>query len=193
MNNKKLMKDRKGVFGLSAVQAFFVRILALGLLAYVIVVIMGTLSGTNIIGSSSTSAVNESGAGASIVFANATGYTVTEATTQGFASPTLTSAYNYTSGVGVDLANFTLSSTGVLTNATAIVYNNLSITYAYNYYSDYQNSLEGVLTNTSAGVTSFFTAITPVYAILAVLVIILVLVVLIRVVQRPAEGSTPQL
>ena len=108
---KSLMKDKKGVFGLSAVQAFFVMILGIGLLAYVIIIIMGTLSSSSIVATGST-------------------------------------AYNQT---------------------------------------------QTILSNVSGGVTSFFTAITPVYAILAVLVIILVLVVLIRVVQAPNQGNTPQL
>lgn len=103
-------KNKKGVFGLTAVQGFFSVILGIALLAYVIVIIMGTLSSANIVAANSLAA-------------NQTGY---------------------------------------------------------------------ILGNVSTGVTSFFSAINPVYAILAVLVIILVLVVLVRVVQAPA-GSTPQL
>ena len=48
MKFEKLLKDKKGVFGLTAVQAFFTIMLGLALLAYVIVIIMGTLSGTTI-------------------------------------------------------------------------------------------------------------------------------------------------
>jgi len=46
---RKLSKDRKGVFGLTAVQSFFGIILGIALLAYVIVVIMGTLQGADIL------------------------------------------------------------------------------------------------------------------------------------------------
>ena len=53
MDYKKLMskfkKDEKGVFGLTAVQQFFVIILGIALLAYVIVIIMGTLSAADIL------------------------------------------------------------------------------------------------------------------------------------------------
>ncbi|MCK9544860.1 MAG: hypothetical protein M0R03_22835 [Novosphingobium sp.] len=53
MDYKKLMSkfksDKKGVFGLTAVQAFFATILGIALLAYVIVIIMGTLQGANIV------------------------------------------------------------------------------------------------------------------------------------------------
>ena len=45
----KLKSDKKGVFGLTAIQAFFVAILGIALLAYVIVIIMGTLQSANIV------------------------------------------------------------------------------------------------------------------------------------------------
>jgi len=57
MEYKKLLskfkKDKKGVFGLTAVQAFFGIILGIALLAYVIVIIMGTLSEADIVTSNS--------------------------------------------------------------------------------------------------------------------------------------------
>lgn len=108
---EKLKKDVKAVFGLTAVQSFFAVILGIALLAYVIVIIMGTLQSANIVPSGSLAA----------------------------------------------------------------------------------NQTNSILANVSTGITSFFGAINPVYAILAVLVIILVLVVLVRVVQAPAGTATPQL
>ena len=108
---KHVRMNSRGVFGLNAIQQFFVILLGVALLAYVIVVIMGTLQGSTILGNT-------------------------------------TLAYNQTSAI---------------------------------------------LGNVSGGVTSFFSAINPVYAILAVLVIILVLVVLVRVVQAPAGGQNVQL
>lgn len=57
MNNlKKLMKSKKGVFGLTAVQQFFAIILGIALLAYVIVVIMGTLQSSTILTTGSLAA-----------------------------------------------------------------------------------------------------------------------------------------
>ena len=47
------MKNKKGVFGLTAVQSFFSIILGLALLSYVIVIIMGTLSTSTIVPSGS--------------------------------------------------------------------------------------------------------------------------------------------
>jgi len=49
MKLSKLKKDKKGVFGLTAVQSFFGIILGIALLAYVIVIIMGTLSEADIL------------------------------------------------------------------------------------------------------------------------------------------------
>jgi hypothetical protein len=58
MDYKKLMSkfknDKKGVFGLTAVQAFFATILGIALLAYVMVIIMGTLSEADIVTEDST-------------------------------------------------------------------------------------------------------------------------------------------
>lgn len=109
---KQLFKEKKAVFGLTSVQQFFAIILGLALLAYVIVVIMGTLANSSILPASSLAA----------------------------------------------------------------------------------NQTNTILSNVSSGITSFFGAITPVYAILAILVIILVLVVLVRVVTGSTSGSgNPQL
>ena len=53
MKNLLKKKDKRGVFGLNAVQQFFATILGIGLLAYVIVIIMGTLQGASIVESGS--------------------------------------------------------------------------------------------------------------------------------------------
>ena len=45
----KFRKNKKGVFGLNAIQQFFATILGIALLAYVIVIIMGTLTDANIL------------------------------------------------------------------------------------------------------------------------------------------------
>lgn len=50
---KKLAMNNRGVFGLTSVQSFFAIILGVALLAYVIVVIMGTLSSSTILASGS--------------------------------------------------------------------------------------------------------------------------------------------
>jgi predicted neutral ceramidase superfamily lipid hydrolase len=49
---------KKGVFGLNAVQSFFAIILGIALLAYVIVIVMGTLQSANIVASGSNASIN---------------------------------------------------------------------------------------------------------------------------------------
>jgi hypothetical protein len=191
--NKNFLKDKRGVFGLTAVQTFFAVILGIALLAYVIVIIMGTLGGTTILPqlTYAGSVTNETGA-----YINTTGYTLTEASTSGFSSPVLTALYNATAGTAIGLGNATVSAAGVITNTTVTNWNNVSVSYTYNYIanSPQQNDLNSILSNTSTGITGFFSAINPIYAILAVLVIILVLTVLVRVVQAPnSQGQAPQL
>jgi thiosulfate reductase cytochrome b subunit len=53
---KKIQMNRKGVFGLTSVQQFFAIILGVALLAYVIVVIMGTLQSSSILTAGSNAA-----------------------------------------------------------------------------------------------------------------------------------------
>jgi len=202
---RKLLKDNKGVFGLTAVQSFFAIILGIGLLAYVIVIIMGTLSGTTILSQASATVVNETG-----LYINTTTDTVAQASLAGFGGATATAIWgdgnqSNCTALGaertptgytrlVESANYTLSTAGVLTNASTCVFPNVTVSYSYSYNTDQQNQLDYVLENTSTGITGFFESIDPVYAILAVLVIILVLVVLVRVVQAPNRPSaTPQL
>lgn len=109
---RSFRKAKKGVFGLTSVQSFFAIILGVALLAYVIVVIMGTLQSSSILTANSLA----------------------------------------------------------------------------------DNQTKNILANVSGGITSFFGAINPVYAILAILVIILVLVVLVRVVTGSTQGGgAPQL
>jgi uncharacterized membrane protein len=186
----KLLKNKKGVFGLPAIQSFFAIILAIALLGYIIVVIMGVLSGTTILEKNSGSVVNESG------YINHQGYTLAQSTRAGFSGATITTIYNTTDGVVVLAGNYTLTN-NVLKNATGRTWNDtithVKITYTYKYNSVQQNDLGNVLINTSTGISGFYSSITPVYAILAILVIILILVVLVRVVQTPNERATPSL
>jgi predicted PurR-regulated permease PerM len=198
---KNLRNDRRGVFGLNAVQSFFAIILGIALLAYVIVIIMGTLGGSTILQQAPpTTATFEA-----VTFdAVNTHQTLAKNSLPGGTCIALSGANNGTAiGKAVAVANFTQNGCDVI-NATAMFGNspanpwNASYTIYFNYTytqnSDAQNNLNSVLGNTSTGITSFFGSISPVYAILAVLVIILVLVVLVRVVQAPNERSnSPQL
>jgi len=183
---KNISQNKCGVFGLTAVQTFFGSILAIALLAFVIVIIMGTLQSADLVQSSTGTATETN------KYINITGYTLGQSGLDGFTG-TITEIVNATDGVVIASGNYTLTDS-VLYNATATNWADVNVTYSYTYDSDAQNQLQSITGNTSTGVTGFFNSISPVYAILAVLVIILVLVVLVRVVQAPtARGSTPQL
>ena len=187
-----LLKDRRGVFGLTSVQQFFAIVLGLALLAYVIVVIMGTLANSSIVPSSSLSATvaNESG------WINSSGDRLNQYTVLGFANPVIVAAINGSSGVIINPLNYSVSTDGLLKNSSVspIKWDSVNVTYTYSYNTQTTNNANTILLNTSSGVSSFFGNVSPVYAILAILVIILVLVVLVRVVSgSTASQSTPQL
>jgi hypothetical protein len=188
----KLKKDKRGVFGLTAVQSFFAIVLGLALLAYVIIVIMGTLGGTAIIPKFTGTYFNDT------VVINNTGVFLTANSFTGGTCGTITSVTNMTGNI-IAAANYTQTGCS-LKNSTQVCAdcNTLlgwKINYPYTRNTQQQDNLNDIAQNTSAGVSGFFSSINPVYAILAVLVIILVLVVLVRVVQAPASSrqSTPQL
>lgn len=180
-------KNKKGVFGLTAVQSFFSVILGVALLAYVIVIIMGTLSNnTAILQTASYTAVNES-----IARPTVAGVTLAVGGLTRGTCGTVTAIYNGTGGILIPAGNYTQTGC-VITNATVLYPESTTwlVSYPYTASSAYQQDLDSVLVNTSTGITSFFGAINPIYAILAVLVIILVLVVLVRVVQAPNGRET---
>jgi uncharacterized membrane protein len=210
LNSQKrpnLRKNSRGVFGLNTIQEFFVVLLGVALLAYVIVVIMGALQSSSVLPSLSGSNVNESDNTLGVVYINQTPYTLANSSVLGFTSPSINAiwgAYNQSNGsantngtgtvidmynITIGLGNASLTSTGLLNNATSQVWPNVSISYTFGYNSFSQNQTNAILGTVSVGIISFFSAINPVYAILAVLVIILVLVVLVKVVRAPTGGQ----
>lgn len=180
---KRIAKDKKAVFGLTSVQAFFAIILGVALLAYVIVVIMGTLNTSTILPSAANTTINETGQ------INTTAYTLKGASQVNFVLVTV-SAVNGTSGAAIPSSNYTVSLAGVVTNGTSVSYDKVNFSYTFSYQSVPQAQTGNILSNVSTGITGFFSSITPVYAILAILVIILVLVVLVRVVTGSTESRS---
>lgn len=175
---KKL--NKKGVFGLTAVQAFFATVLSIALLAYIIVVIMGTLQDASLLNSATNTVTNET-------IAPTTAGTALAANSNDGCSATITQVLNGSFGKVIAAGNYSVTGC-TLKNLTsdyiwAETTTQWNVSYTYTYNTVHQKGLTGILTNTSSGVTGFFKSVDPVYAILAVLVIILVLVVLVRVVQ----------
>ena len=134
------------------------------LILVVMAILFGNLSGNTGFKSltNSYTVSNESQANKSLtlpVFANVTGYSVQgELNNPAGYSYVLTSAFNVTTNANgvyittIPLANLSLSSTtGLLTNATAVTYSNISISYTYSldYNSQAYNNTQSVIGNYS--------------------------------------------
>lgn len=188
--SKKRRLNKKGVFGLTSVQAFFAIILGVALLAYVIVVIMGTLSSSTLLPAASLSATVVNETGCDINATSGCFISETVRNVRGFTNAVIYDVINTTSNLSVNSGNYTFTSAGFLNGTkNSLAWKNVKLTYTHLYDSSTKNNAADILSNTSTGVTGFFTAINPVYAILAILVIILVLVVLVKVVTGGDMGS----
>ncbi len=103
--------------------------------------------------STAVTVTNETGA-----YINATGYTLDGASANGFTGVSITIAYNDTSGNVINSGNYTVSSVGVVTNITTVVWNNVSISYGYTYDADTSTSdAAGDLVTALAGGSAWIT------------------------------------
>ena len=128
---------------------------------------------SNIVNDISTSVINETGA-----FLNETIYVVNNASVTGFSGLVIDEAFNDTDGTIILVANFTINATTGFTNATVLNYNNVSVSYTYNHFSEARisadsvsnNSLQAIVTYTEQSDTQFSTvAISITLAILIAL------------------------
>ena len=180
--------SKKGVFGLTSVQAFFTIILAIALLAYVVIVIMGTLSQSTIL----TANPQTDRASAESIASSEAGAYLAQFTSHDAVICTVLSVNNGTqAGTKLSSLNYTVTNCLIANSAGGAGYNatTWSVNYTYTWSQSREQS-KNVLSNTSSGISSFFGQISSVYAILAILVIILVLVVLVRVVTGGTGGGT---
>ena len=127
-------KSKKGI----QLNEAFTAILTVVLVAVLVIValyLLGSL-GTSMQTQNTAAAVtNETG-----VWINTTGYTLTDASALGFGSPAITAIWNRSASgnynVSVNIANATVTSAGVLTNASVLVYDNVSISYTYTFTAE---------------------------------------------------------
>jgi len=132
--------------------------------------------------------INETG------FTNSTGYTLAYTSIDRTSTPVLTALFNRTSGLAVGLGNATVSSVGVVTNATAVTYNNLSISYTY--VHDITNAtttnigIYSMRNNVIDMIANFFDLMPTVGTILAVVLLIAVIVLLVLYVKRMKDSGT---
>ena len=124
---------------------------------------------------------NETGA-----YLNSSGYTLDSASESGFTSPAITALFNATDDSVVELANVTVSGAGVITNASAVAYNDILVSYTYTYSTD--RNLAGV--NVTAIGNSFGEFVTNLVAFLAIIGTILGVVWLVFYVKELFNKKT---
>ena len=161
-------------------KGFVLGLMTLLIIGVVALVVLNAITDTTL-ALEDVSVSNETGA-----YINATGYTLDGASDYGFTGISITRATNDTSSLAIPATNYTVSSAGIVTNTTAMNYNNVSFGYTY----DRNNEVVSVKDNGSAGITDFFSNATTWLALLGVVIIILIISVVISVVNRFGGGRT---
>lgn len=139
--------EKKGVIG--PVISVFVMVLIISILSALTFLFVAALK-TNVTDASATTSAtvtNETGA-----YINETGYSLARNGVLGFRSPSITSVYNSSNATIVLSGNYTVSSTGVLTNASTTVWSGVNITYTYTYISE-PTAYEALNETEAAGTT----------------------------------------
>ena len=149
-------------------------------------VIVSTLTGSDLLTSGRTTATttNESGA-----YINATGYTLSNYDSDTTTSISVTTVWNSTDTVTILSGNYTLSSVGVITNATATTWADVNITYSVTTETAEEASAESLSGNFTEGVNNVSDKIPTVLLVAAIVLILGVLAILVGVWQRMKLGS----
>lgn len=171
---KKTMKNKRGVMGLDSAKSFILVLMVLGIIGFASLITFSNLSGTSVASDFAGTVTNETGG-----FLNVSGYTLGKAGVAGFNTPAITQARNTSSGAVIGAGNYSVSSTGVVTNSTSTVYTSVEFDYTYKY-----NGFDSIESNISNGTTSFFSNAGTWFALIAVVVIILIVTVVIFAVNR---------
>jgi hypothetical protein len=184
MENENIEKSSNVILSIIFVAIF------LGVMILALVVIIGSLNTayTNANGNpiSTGTVINETG------WINQTGYTLSAFNLglYNFTNPTITALWNKTSNKAIVLANATVSSSGIVTNATALIWNNASISYTYQYYSN--NTIQYAGNNIQNSVISMiinFFALAPTIGTIFAVVILIGGIVLLVIYVRRMKGE----
>ena len=156
-------------------------------------VIVSTLSSANFFDSARTSAAttNETGG-----FINSTGYTLDGFDTDTTKGISITNIVNATDGDGTTIVvgNYTLDkTTGIITNATAVTYDSINVSYSISTESSQEKSVDDMTVNFSEGVDEISKKVPTVLLIAAIILILSVLAILIGVWQRMRMGGGAEL
>ena len=150
-------------------------------------VIVSTLTGADLLSDNrpTITVLNEVG------HVNATGYTLAGASADRLLSGsfTITGLVNRTSGDSALVTNATVSTAGVVTNASATNYNNASFNYTYILQTYEELSTSGLSGNFSSGIDNVSAQVPTVLLIAAIILVLTILAVLIGVWQRMRMGG----
>jgi len=150
-------------------------------------VIVSTLTDANLLTSGRTSATESDTSG---VYINQTGNQLASLDANYIPGGiSIVSAYNVTSGQLISSGNYSVSSTGLVTNASATNYNSANITYSNSIYSTEEVSSSKLSGNFTAGVDNVSTKIPTVLLVAAIVLILGVLVLLVATWQRMNMGG----
>jgi len=195
---KNMLKDKKGLdFNLASGIVF-------GVVSFAIIVIIGLMilgTSTEISDSNRASFTytNESDNSGNIVYLNTTGYTLTgvNSTTADYTIVAIWGSYNQSNGsasaimnlsagynVSIALANATVGSSGILTNATTNVYPNVSITYTYTDQGSQEYLESNLKSNVTSGLNTVIAKFPTIFTIVAIAIVLSIIGFLIIIVRK---------
>lgn len=171
---EKKFKQDKGVAGLTIMLSLIVMLFVIGFLIMVFALMGNSLRDTTYTVTSAT-VTNETN-----TFINTTGDTLSGASSRNAGTFVITSIWAVDSGVyniSVPTTNGTISSAGVITNATVTTYANASVSYTYVYDAD--NTATDVMNDTvsSLGSTTDWFDIFIVIGAMVVLILLTVIII----------------
>ena len=150
-------------------------------------VIVSTLTGANLLTSTRTTGTvtNESDA-----YVNGTSYQLAGLDTQYVPGTiSITTVHNATDGTIITSGNYSVSSTGLLTNLTATTWDPVNVTYTSSIYSEEEQSTSSLSGNFTSGIDNVSSKIPTVLLVAAIVLILGVLALLVATWQRMRIGG----
>lgn len=143
-----------------------------------IFVMVQTVNTSNLLGADDTLTItttNESGG-----YINATGYQLGTTYNSSRSSFAILQAWNATDGLLLTSGNYTVNSTGFVTNATATTWADVNFTYTYvfTYTNDEQLAANNLAGNFTTGVSNISSKVPTILLIAAIVVLLTVIVLL---------------
>jgi len=184
-NPKMLLKDKKGQLN----QVWIVSALVFAVASLVIALIIA-FSMTSAVGNADllssnravTTVYNEVG------WINETPYTLAQVANERV-NYVVIQALNYSDDGVIGAGNYTLTSAGVITNASETVWDNVSFNYTYETYTNEELSSSLMRSNFSSGIDNVSAKIPTVFIILGVILILSIIIVLVYVWRKIGYGN----